>query len=54
MAEKQSYISDAFAYQSHVAYLSSTKSLAVGNYFALLVSPEVDQLEKIVNEAFGK
>ena len=31
--EKQNYISDAFAYQSHVAYLSSTKSLAVGNYF---------------------
>lgn len=31
--EKQNYISDAFAYQSHVAYLSTTNSLAVGNYF---------------------
>lgn len=31
--EKQNYISDAFAYQSHVAYLATTNILAVGNYF---------------------
>ena len=34
--------------------VQKAKTVTVGNYFALLVSPDVDQLEKIVNKAFGK
>ncbi|MBQ3528570.1 MAG: DUF4358 domain-containing protein [Clostridia bacterium] len=34
--------------------VQKAKIVTVGNYFALLVSPDVDELEKIVNGAFGK
>ncbi len=34
--------------------VQKAKTVTAGNYFALLVSPDVDKLEKIVNASFGK
>ncbi len=36
------------------AIVQKAKTVTVGNYFALLVSPDVDALEATVNAAFGK